>query len=129
MKFLLWISIFGALLSYNAGLGRPVTKEEAVIPDLPPVSEEETTEPDELPETEALSAAAQAEQLKLELDSPEGSEKSEEADRVDEPLADYTEPIDSEETDVIFENGAEPRIMESQERESAESAELALIPR
>lgn len=53
MKFLLWISIFGALLSYNAGLGRPVTKEEAVIPDLPPVSEEETTEPDELPETEA----------------------------------------------------------------------------
>ena len=61
---------------------------------------------DELPETEALSTAAQAEQLKLELGdtvedgSADGSSE--------EPLKDYAEPIDSEETDVIFENGAEP---------------------
>lgn len=52
MKLLLWISIFGALLSYNAGLGRPVTKEEPVIPELPPVAEEETAAPEELPKTE-----------------------------------------------------------------------------
>ncbi len=60
---------------------------------------------DELPETEALSTAAQAEQLKLELDGgePAGAEESDESE-----LKDYTEPIDSEETDVIFENGAAP---------------------
>lgn len=61
---------------------------------------------DELPETEALSTAAQAEQLKLEL----GDGQTEETDAEDDAqeLGDYTEPVDSEETDVIFENGAEP---------------------
>ena len=56
---------------------------------------------DELPETEALSTAAQAEQLKLELDT-----NTEETDNAE--LKEYTAPIDSEETDVIFENGAAP---------------------
>ena len=56
---------------------------------------------DELPETEALSvAAAQAdgEQLSIETETAaeEGTPK------------DYTAPVDTEETDVIFENGAEP---------------------
>ena len=57
---------------------------------------------DELPETEALSTAAQAEQLKLELDSQEDAEQTE------SELGEYTEPVDTEEADVIFENGAEP---------------------
>ena len=57
---------------------------------------------DELPETEALSTAAQAEQLKLELGDEAVSEEA------DAELGEYTEPVDSEETDVIFENGAEP---------------------
>lgn len=57
---------------------------------------------DELPETEALSTAAQAEQLKLELETDATDE-----DETQE-LKDYAEPIDSEETDVIFENGAAP---------------------
>ena len=52
MKVLLWISLFGALLSYNAGLGRPAAKDEPVIPELPPVIEEETALPEEFPETE-----------------------------------------------------------------------------
>ena len=58
---------------------------------------------DELPETEALSTAAQAEQMKLELDTAETTEEANEAE-----LKDYSDPIDSEETDVIFENGAAP---------------------
>ena len=58
---------------------------------------------DELPETEALSTAAQAEQLKLELDGSESAEAEEASDSKE-----YTEPVDTEETDVIFENGAEP---------------------
>ena len=59
---------------------------------------------DELPETEALSvAAAQTEQA-------ETAEKTEEelaleADESTLPKADYTEAVDSAETDVIFENG------------------------
>ena len=59
---------------------------------------------DELPETEALSvAAAQTEQA-------ETAEKTEEelaleADESTQPKADYTEAVDSAETDVIFENG------------------------
>ena len=66
---------------------------------------------DELPETEALSTAAQAEQLKLELDGNELTDTEESTDSKA-----YTEPIDTEETDVIFENGAEPI------KESAESS-------
>ena len=58
---------------------------------------------DELPETEALSTAAQAEQLKLELDNGDATEAEETIDEKE-----YTAPIDTEETDVIFENGAEP---------------------
>ena len=58
---------------------------------------------DELPETEALSvAAAQAdgEQLSIETET---------ADEEGTPK-DYTAPVDTEETDVIFEHGAEPII-------------------
>ena len=59
---------------------------------------------DELPETEALSvAAAQAEQTEESTDgepSPEDFEATE--------TKDYTAPVDSEETDVIFENGVQP---------------------
>ncbi len=62
---------------------------------------------DELPETEALStAAAQAEQLQAELEPLPDTERSEGLDLTDAP--DYTEPVDSEQTDVIFENGAGP---------------------
>ena len=61
---------------------------------------------DELPETEALSvAAAQA----------EGTENSEQLSIEEQELAaesaeprDYESPVDSEETDVIFENGVAP---------------------
>ena len=63
---------------------------------------------DELPETEALSvAAAQAEggdateQLSIDEESPEAFES-------DGEPKDYEEAIDTEETDVIFENGASP---------------------
>ena len=60
---------------------------------------------DELPETEALSvAAAQAdgvEQLSMDTESPDAFES-------DGEPKDYAEAIDSEETDVIFENGASP---------------------
>jgi len=63
---------------------------------------------DELPETEALSvAAAQAEegeaveQLTMDEESPEAFES-------DGEPKDYEEAVDSEETDVIFENGAAP---------------------
>ena len=65
---------------------------------------------DELPETEALSvAAAQAEgaenadQLSIDEESPEAFESE------GEPK-DYAEAIDTEETDVIFENGASPEL-------------------
>ncbi len=61
---------------------------------------------DELPETEALSvAAAQA----------ENAENSEEAEQLaaeiseDAVPAEYTEPVDSEETDVIYESGVTPQ--------------------
>ena len=60
---------------------------------------------DELPATEALSVAAQAEQLNM------NAELNAEEKSAEEPLPDskeYTEAVDSEETDVIFENGAEP---------------------
>ena len=69
---------------------------------------------DELPETEALSTAAQAEQLKVELELiEEGDAPVEEKE--------YTEPIDSEETDVIFENGAAPTGDESIPLDSEEA--------
>lgn len=60
---------------------------------------------DELPETEALSvAAAQAdgEQLSIETETKNADEEA--------APKDYTAPVDSEETDVIFERGAEPII-------------------
>ncbi len=56
---------------------------------------------DELPETEALSVAAaqtDGEQLSIEA----------EASAEEEAPKDYAEPVDTEETDVIFERGAEP---------------------
>ncbi|MBQ9760514.1 MAG: SMC-Scp complex subunit ScpB [Clostridia bacterium] len=55
---------------------------------------------DELPETEALSVAA----AQAEPEQPEENAPAEEAT----PAAEYTEPIDSEEENVIFENGVEP---------------------
>ncbi len=59
---------------------------------------------DELPETEAISvAASQAEQLQI----PEEELPPEENTPVG---ADYTAPVDTEETDVIFENGAAPAV-------------------
>ena len=64
---------------------------------------------DELPATEALSVAAQAEQLNMNAEigeNAESAEKTEEEAPV-EPK-EYAEAIDAEETDVIFENGAEP---------------------
>ena len=62
---------------------------------------------DELPETEALSvAAAQAETDGGEQLSMEEMETAESFES-DTPR-DYEAPVDSEETDVIFENGAEP---------------------
>ena len=59
---------------------------------------------DELPETEALSVAA------TQTEEAQAAEKTEEelaleADEKTQPKADYTEAVDSAETDVIFENG------------------------
>ncbi len=59
---------------------------------------------DELPETEALSVAAAQVEGAAEADSAQIS-----ADIPEETTpTEYTEPIDPEETDVIFEGGAEP---------------------
>ena len=55
---------------------------------------------EELPATEALSTAAQAEQLNLNKTLDETEEEK-------EPPGEYTEPVDPEETDVIYETGAE----------------------
>ena len=52
---------------------------------------------EELPATEALSIAAQAEQLNMNNSIDEAAQAE----------AEYTEPIDPEETDVVFETGAE----------------------
>lgn len=58
---------------------------------------------DELPETEALSvAAAQADGEQLSITDENESAESETAPK------DYEAPVDTEETDVIFEHGAEP---------------------
>ena len=65
---------------------------------------------DELPATEALSVAAQAEQLNMDEEINADTavlKKTDEAEETVEPK-DYTEAIDPEETNVIFENGAEP---------------------
>ena len=71
---------------------------------------------DELPATEALSVAAQAEQLNLNSEIGEGEAAKEESDE-EAPVEpkEYTEAVDTEETDVIFENGAEPITEESAE--------------
>lgn len=75
---------------------------------------------DELPETEALSvAAAQAEETdggeQLSMDTEEKAEDFES----DTPK-DYEAPVDSEETDVIFEHGAEPTEEPSSPTETVE---------
>ncbi len=58
---------------------------------------------DELPETEALSvAAAQADGEQLSITDDDASAEGETAPK------DYEAPVDTEETDVIFEHGAEP---------------------
>jgi hypothetical protein len=57
---------------------------------------------DELPETEALSVAAQSQQLSADLESKDEAAESK------APPADYTEAVDTAETDVIFESGAAP---------------------
>lgn len=70
---------------------------------------------DELPETEALSVAAEAQGLQTE------EEEQLKADLPAEELpGDYTEPVDSEETDVIFENGASPILTEQSSEEKEE---------
>ena len=62
MKILLWISILAALASYNAGLGVSVEKEEPAIPELPPVVETESAEP-EVPEEPEIPAEPTAAEL------------------------------------------------------------------
>lgn len=65
---------------------------------------------DELPETEALSVAAQAEQLAIATEELSGAKSNDETAGELPPDAprEYTEPVDPEENDVIFETGAEP---------------------
>ncbi len=59
---------------------------------------------DELPETEALSVAA----AQTEEDGEQLSMDDAEIEKSEDTPKDYAEPIDSEETDVIFEHGAAP---------------------
>ena len=54
---------------------------------------------DELPETEALSVAAE----QVEAAEAEQAEAADEAEA--QPVSDYTAPVDTEETNVIYENG------------------------
>ncbi len=61
---------------------------------------------DELPETEALSVAAA---------QTDGTEQLAIEDAESDAPKDYEEPVDLEETDVIFENGAEPELFPSPE--------------
>ncbi len=68
---------------------------------------------DELPATEALSVAAQAEQLNMNEEIDEAAAVQAE-DAPIEPK-EYTEPVDTEEENVIFENGAEPIPKEAEE--------------
>ena len=60
---------------------------------------------DELPETEALSVAAAQTETNADQLSIEDEVKAAESEV---PPKDYEAPIDSEETDVIFEHGADP---------------------
>lgn len=64
---------------------------------------------DELPETEALSVAA----AQVEGESTDAEEKPDE--NAEPQNAEYTEPVDTEETDVIYENGvASAEVTESE---------------
>ena len=70
---------------------------------------------DELPETEALSvAAAQADGEQLSITEEGASAESETAPK------DYEAPVDTEETDVIFEHGAEPTTADEPQEASPE---------
>lgn len=70
---------------------------------------------DELPATEALSVAAQAEQLNMNQEIGEETANAEAAEDAPVEPKEYTEAVDTEETNVIFENGAEPIPEESAE--------------
>lgn len=74
---------------------------------------------DELPETEALSVAAAQAEGEEQL-STESAEAQPDDNTPAEPK-DYTEPVDSEAENVIFENGAEPPA-EASEQTSPEAA-------
>jgi hypothetical protein len=67
---------------------------------------------DELPETEALSVAAS----QIELSEEEAEQLAAEIPE-DAIPKEYTEPVDSEETDVIYEDGVAPLDTQSQEAE------------
>ncbi len=56
---------------------------------------------DELPETEALSVAA------AQTEPEEATEDTQKDDDTATPTADYTEPVDDEEVNVIYENGVD----------------------
>lgn len=68
---------------------------------------------DELPETEALSVAAAQAQADAEQQASDDGEPAATTETEAEPQ-DYVEPIDSEETDVIFEHGAQPTAPQSE---------------
>ncbi len=57
---------------------------------------------DELPETEALSVAAAQAESDTEAETADVEEDA-------TPAADYTDPVDTEEQNVVFENGTAPR--------------------
>lgn len=92
---------------------------------------------DELPETEALSAAAaqtEAAAANREAsaadDAPEASPQPSDDDRHEAAPAgrDYTEPVDAEEADVIFENGAEPAPVPAPEADPTRAGKDASAP-
>ncbi|MBQ8431695.1 MAG: SMC-Scp complex subunit ScpB [Clostridia bacterium] len=60
---------------------------------------------EELPETEALSAAAAQSEQQQETAALEESDIAADDEA---PLKEYSAPVDTDETDVIFENGGEP---------------------
>ena len=66
---------------------------------------------DELPETEALSVAAAQVEESADADQLSIEEQERAAAESAEPH-DYEAPVDSEETDVIFENGVAPTASE-----------------
>jgi segregation and condensation protein B len=61
---------------------------------------------EELPETEALSVAAEAAQVSEEQPADDDSALEESADALVEK--EYSAPVDTEETNVVYENGAQP---------------------